>query len=71
VYEFYLRDLIDRDIFSYESFLKLFNKMKGLYSKYACSETKDRGEEMKLTNEKWYFDKRTASVLKQLDASPH
>jgi hypothetical protein len=70
-YEFYLKDLIDRDIFSYGSFLKLFNKMNALYGKYACSETEDHGEEMKLTNEKWYFDTKTASVIRQLDMVTH
>jgi hypothetical protein len=45
--------------------------MNALYGKYACSETEDHGEEMKLTNEKWYFDTKTASVIRQLDMVTH
>lgn len=68
-YEYYLEYFISEGIFSYESFSEKFEALKALYEPYVCSETRDYGEEMELTNEKWYFETKTYSVKKQLQAA--
>jgi spore coat protein H len=65
-YEYYLKYYIDSGLFSYDSFVSMFNAQKALYGDLACSDTEDTGEEMKLTNGEWYFNTKIKSVLDQL-----
>lgn len=68
-YEGYLKSFIDEGIFSYDAFAQKFAILESLYGDYACSDTVDTGEMMRLTNENWYFDTKTRSVLDQLTHS--
>ncbi len=63
-----LEELINPEnkMFSYESFLSLYNNTNRLYGAYINNDT-DEVQRMELTNEKWYFEEKIESVKSQLD----
>jgi spore coat protein CotH len=66
-YEDYLKMFIQSGLFSFEDYLAKFEALQALYDDYACSDTLDSGEGMALTNEEWFFETKTESVLSQLN----
>jgi len=65
-YEQYLLDFINSGLFSYEGFRYTFETLEAIYGPYTGSDTEDRGETMTLTNEKWFFEAKTKSILSRL-----
>jgi hypothetical protein len=65
-YEAILRELISSKKYSYESFLKLYNKSKFMYGQDIDNDTSS-GKLMFLTNEEHFIQLKIESILKQIE----
>lgn len=66
-YEEYLAELINpkKDYFSYDRFMRMYNRLYALYGSYVDNEAKE-GNLWELSNEEWYFNTKIRSVSRQL-----